>query len=89
MVKTINLQLDVPTNRKIHFTLPPDIPIGLLEAVLVIVPPANLPANAPPTPTLDDLLHADFFGMWQDRSDIENSSAFARQLRNEAWSRRL
>jgi len=89
MVKTINLQLNVPTDRKIHFMLPPDIPTGLLEAVLIIVPPANLPANDSPAPTLDNLLHAEFFGMWQGRSDIEDSSAFAKQLRTKAWSRPL
>ena len=92
MVKTVNLQLDVPVDRRIHFTLPPDVPTGFLEAVLVIVPPTPSPATAPPDPALpalDDLLHADFFGMWKDRTDIDDSAAFAQHLRTKAWSRPL
>ncbi len=92
MVKTINLQLDVPIDRRIKFTLPTDVPTGFLEAVLVIVPPAPPPTVASPDPALpalDDLLHTEFFGMWQDRPDIDDSATFAQRLRAEAWSRSL
>ena len=28
MVKTINLNAEIPPNREIHITLPPDVPVG-------------------------------------------------------------
>ena len=34
------------------------------------------------------LLDTGIIGMWKDRTDIGNSSAFARQLREQAQSRR-
>lgn len=34
------------------------------------------------------LLHSKLIGLWKDRDDIEDSSAFARQLRDAAQRRR-
>jgi len=36
MVKTITLHLDMPDDRMLHISLPPDVPEGPLEVVLVI-----------------------------------------------------
>ncbi len=38
MVKTVTLRLDMPSDRTLHITLPPDVPNGPLEVVLVIAP---------------------------------------------------
>lgn len=38
MVKTITLQVNIPTDRMLQITLPPDVPDGLVEMVLVIAP---------------------------------------------------
>jgi len=38
MVKTVTLRLDMPSDRTLHITLPPDVPDGPLEVVLVIAP---------------------------------------------------
>ncbi len=37
--------------------------------------------------TLGDLLHSEFFGIWKDREDIDDSVEFARALRDSAWRR--
>jgi hypothetical protein len=38
MVKTITLQIDKPQDQMLHLILPPDLPDGLLDIALVIVP---------------------------------------------------
>ncbi len=53
MVKTLTFHLDTPPDRTLHLTLPPDVPDGPLEVVLVIAPVA-------PTTTLPSLA-----GRWQ------------------------
>jgi hypothetical protein len=82
MVKTISVTTEITTDRELHITLPPDTPLGPAEIVIVVAPQA---AHA--SSTFGDLLHSEFFGMWRERSDIEDSTAFARRLRTEGWSR--
>lgn len=41
----------------------------------------------PPRLTARELLHSELIGLWEDRSDIEDSVAYARQLREQAQSR--
>ena len=82
MVKTINITADVPPNREVRLTLPADVPVGPAEIVVVVASRAVAPAR-----TLGDLARSEFFGMWRDRPDLEDSIAFARRLRAEAWSR--
>ncbi len=82
MVKTYTLNAEVLPNREVHVTLPPDAPIGPADVVVIVVP-----KEAPPVRTLGDLAASEFIGMWRDRTDIEDSAAFARRLREEAWSR--
>lgn len=38
--------------------------------------------------TARQLLQSDLVGLWEDRSDVEDSSAYARQLRKQAQNRR-
>ncbi len=39
--------------------------------------------------TARELLNSDLIGMWQDRTDIGDSAAYARQLREQAQNRML
>ena len=82
MVRTVNLTTDIPPNREVRVTLPADVPTGPAEIVVVVASRAGSPAR-----TLGDLLRSEFFGMWRDRTDIDDSAEFARRLRVEAWSR--
>ena len=82
MIRTINLTTDVPADRQMHILLPDDVPTGPAEIIIVVA------SHAPNIPkTLGDLGKSEFFGMWRDRNDIQDSVTFARQLRERAWSR--
>lgn len=84
MAKTITLSTEIPKDRRLQITLPPDVPAGPAEVTLVV-------SSAGPDPdrTLGDLLRSEFFGMWSDREDIIDSGEFARRLRTQAWGRSL
>lgn len=46
------------------------------------------PRDGEPAPrpmTARDLLDSELVGMWADRTDIGDSSEYARQLREQAW----
>jgi hypothetical protein len=38
--------------------------------------------------TARELLQSELIGLWEDRTDIEDSAAYARQLREQAQNRR-
>ena len=78
MSKTISLTTDVPLNRRVQIVLPPDVPPGPAEITMVITSPGQVTA-----PTLGELARSEFFGMWRDRADINDSLEFARRLRRE------
>jgi len=59
MVKTITLQVDVSGDRVLHIPLPPDVPDGPMEVVLVIAP-------SPPSPPASSLA-----GRWQPYFPID------------------
>ena len=82
MVKTVHMRADVPPGRELQIVLPPDVPVGPAEIVVVVSSQA-LPRES----TLGDLVNSEFFGMWSERQDIDNSVEFARRLRSEAWKR--
>ena len=75
MVKTLTFRLDMPDDRILHLTLPPDVPDGPLDVVLVIAPAA--PANAIPS----------LAGRWQTYfpPDFDIDSAL-REIRSE-WEK--
>ena len=81
MVRTINLATDIPSSRELRIMLPPDVPTGPAELVVVVA------SRQRPTRTLGDLVRSEFFGMWRDRTDIADSAKYARQLRTDAWRR--
>ncbi len=82
MVKTISLTVDVPPDREVRLVLPDDVPTGPAEVVVVIASHADVAES-----TLGDLAKSEFFGMWRDRADIDDSAEFARRLRTTGWSR--
>jgi hypothetical protein len=82
MVKTVHIRAEVPENREVKVTLPPEVPPGPADLVVVI---SFGPKEAPPK--LGDLLLSEFFGSWRDRDDIGDSCDFAKRLRAEAWKR--
>lgn len=77
MIRTLNLLTEVRSNREVRITLPGDIPLGLVEMVIVVAPQVSNGHS-----TLGDLLRSEFFGMWRDRTDISDSAEFARCLRD-------
>ena len=82
MIKTVTLNTDIPPSRELRITLPADVPTGSAKVVITVSPCGSRPLS-----TFGDLLHSEFFGMWRDRADIEDSSEFARKLRSEGWNR--
>jgi len=80
MVKTLNLNTEIPPNRELRITLPNDVPIGPAEIVMLVSSSA-LTSDS----TLGALANSQFFGLWKDREDIVDS--FAQTLRSEAWKR--
>jgi hypothetical protein len=82
MTRTINLTAEVPPDREVRLLLPKDVPTGPAEFTIVVTSHANLPLK-----TLEDFAKSEFFGMWRDRRDIQDSVEFARELRERAWSR--
>lgn len=75
MVKTFNITTDIPASRELRITLPPDVPMGPAEIVVVVSSPDVTSGR-----TLGDFANSEFFGMWRDRSDITDSVQFARGL---------
>lgn len=64
-----------------------DVPVGAGEAgqeVQITVEPAS---NGPYS-TAADWLHSGLVGLWADRTDIDDSRAYARCLREQAQNRR-
>jgi hypothetical protein len=57
------------------------------QAVDVIVFPQSTTPRPAARLTFGDLRRSGLIGMWQDRRDITDSSAYARQLREEAQRR--
>jgi hypothetical protein len=82
MLKTLHLITEIPPDREVRIVLPDDVPVGPAEVSLTLRPVAGAAAR-----TLGDLAQSEFFGIWKDRTDIIDSAAFARQLREEAWKR--
>ena len=64
-----------------------DLPCKKGQRVEIIVLPEPPSLPQPPQLTAKRLLESDVVGLWQDREDVTDSAAFARQLREEAQRR--
>jgi hypothetical protein len=82
-MRTITSKVVIPTDRQLHIAVPEDVPPGPAEIVLVIAPEAT-PAKGL---TAGELLRSPLFGIWRDRTDIENSLEYGRKLRAKAEQR--
>jgi len=82
MVKRIRVDAEIPPNRELRVMLPSDFPTGPAEIEVVVSSPGE-----PSVRTCGDFLSSEFFGMWRNRTDIGDSTKFARALREEAWKR--
>ncbi|MEW6104131.1 MAG: hypothetical protein AB1630_10045 [bacterium] len=59
---------------------------GEYVEMILLVESSAIPRH--PYLTASQILHSELIGLWKDRKDIEDSSAYARQLREQAQRRR-
>jgi hypothetical protein len=85
MVKTLNIQTQILSDRTLQITIPDDVPLGLAEVIVVIVPTQKRVPE--PSATAGDLVESPLFGLWADRDNIGDSLAYASQLRSQAERR--
>ena len=84
---TIIIKTDIGPDRTLHLRIPEEVPVGPAEVVVTIIPEQPRPAVS--TGTAADLARPPLFGMWAHREDIEDSLAYARQLRAQAKRRNI
>jgi len=80
-MRIVTLTTKVTPERTLTIRVPQDIPMGTAQVVVVFV------AEPKSQHTLGDLRTSEFFGMWRDRTDLADSPALARTLREQAWER--
>ncbi len=54
--------------------------------MILLIKPSTIPRH--PHLTARKILHSELIGLWRDREDIEDSAAYARQLRAQTQRRR-
>lgn len=74
---TIILQGFVTPEGELEVKLPPDLPPGPVEIELRQPQVQGV--------TLDELLNSGLVGLWENRTDIDDSVEFARSLRRRAF----
>lgn len=84
MTRTVSVSADIPTSREVRIVVPDDFPSGPAEITVV-----HASGDVNSTSTLGELAASEFFGMWRDREDIPDSTAFARELRESGWKRQV
>ncbi len=84
-MEAIRLQRSVEKDGEIFLTGLPYKKGQYIEMILLSDASA-MPSR--PRLTARQLLQSELIGLWEDRSDIEDSSAYARQLREQAQNRR-
>ena len=82
MTHTFSVTALIPDSRRLEVALPPDVPSGEADIVVVVVPKRSRARS-----TGMDLLASEVFGMWADRTDIGDSAEYAQALRERAWRR--
>ena len=87
-MEAISLTATIGKSRRISIDLPPDIPQGKAQLLLVISSEVSTKTGARRKDTASALLGSKFFGTWRKRDDIGAGVAFARALRRQAQERR-
>ena len=85
-MKTINIKTAIPKDHKLVIDLPEDLPTGLADIVVIIVPENS--ESEKKGKTVGDMLKSPLFGVWKNRKDIIDSMEFARKLRENAEKRK-
>ncbi len=83
-MEAIRLQRALEKDGEIFLTGLPYKKGQSVEMILMIEPMAT---SSRPHLTARQLLHSELVGLWEDRNDIEDSAAYARQLREQAQHR--
>ncbi len=83
-MEAIRLQRALKKDGEIFLTGLPYKKGQFVEMILMIEP---LTAQNRLRLTARQLLHSELVGLWEDRNDIEDSVAYARQLREQAQHR--
>src|SRR5436305_13653186 len=65
-----------------------DLPLTIGQTVEVVVFPTEISDPQPAALTARRLLESGVVGLWKDRTDIGDTAAFARRLRDAAQNRR-
>jgi hypothetical protein len=84
-MEAIRLQRALEKDGEIFLTGLPYKKGQYIEMILLADPSI---AHSRPRLTARQLLHSELIGLWEDRNDIEDSAAYARQLREQAQNRR-
>ncbi|MBI4515295.1 MAG: hypothetical protein HY699_05695 [Deltaproteobacteria bacterium] len=81
-MKSATVKAIIPPDHRLVVELPPELPAGPAEVVVRVLDTA-----AEKSGTGDELLASGLFGIWKDRSDIDDSVEFARRIRQRAERR--
>jgi hypothetical protein len=84
-MEAIRLHKIVEKDGEIHLT---DLPLREGQRVELTLLVESQPESPCSYPTARQLLDSGIVGLWEDREDIGDSSAFARELREKAQYRR-
>jgi len=82
-MRVVTITTTVTPDRTLTIRVPEEIPTGPAEVIVVFAPESS----SKPCRTLGDLRASEFFNMWQGRTDLPESPALARTLREQAWKR--
>jgi hypothetical protein len=81
-MKSATVKAIIPPDHRLVVELPPELPAGPAEVVVRILDAAGEKGG-----TGDELLASGLFGIWKDRTDIDDSVEFARRIRQQAERR--
>jgi hypothetical protein len=81
-MKSATVKAIIPPDHRLVVEVPPELPAGPAEVVVRVAEPVARARG-----TGDDLLASGLFGIWKDRSDIDDSVEFARSIRQHAERR--
>lgn len=86
-MQAIRLRKTITKNGELHLT---DLSVseGQEVELLLLVAPKNHPGMKKRL-TASRLLNSGLAGLWEDRTDIQNSAEYARRLREQAQRRQL
>lgn len=82
MNTTMVVRTNIPPGRNVRIRVPESVPLGPANITLVIAPDQK--NTIEPGGTAAELARSPLFGLWADRTDIEDSVAYARKLRAQA-----